>query len=251
MQAVILKETGSPNALRLEEIDTPVPQAGEVRVKLKTSALNRRDYWITMGMYPGLRLPCVSGSDGAGMIDAVGEGVEKSLVGNEVVVYPARAWGDKQSVSGAEFRVLGMPDQGTFAEYICVPESNVMAKPQHLDWEQAAAVPLAGLTSWRAVTTQAEVQAGQKVLITAAGSGVSTFAIQWCTQLGAEVYVTSGSQEKLNKAKELGVVDGVNYRHDDFAQQLRNQSGGFDVIIDSASGDGINALKNLRPCLIF
>ena len=242
MKAVLLKQTGAPEALRLEEIDTPAPQAGEVRVKLKTSALNRRDYWITAGMYPGLTLPCVSGSDGAGIVDAVGEGVDEARLGKEVVIYPARAWGNGQACSGPEFRVLGMPDQGTFAEYICVPAADIAAKPQHLNWEQAAAVPLAGLTSWRAVRTQAEVQAGQKVLITAAGSGVSTFAIQWCTQLGAEVYVSSGSREKLDKAKALGVVDGVNYRDQDFVQQLHDKSGGFDVIIDSAGGDGVNAL---------
>jgi len=242
MKAVVLKEPGGLDALQLEEIATPAPQAGEVRVKLMTSALNRRDYWITKGMYPALTLPCVSGSDGAGVVDALGAGVDESLIGNEVVIYPARAWGDEQSCSGPEFRVLGMPDQGTFAEYICVPASDVLARPQHLDWEQAAAVPLAGLTSWRAVRTQAEVQAGQTVLITAAGSGVSTFAIQWCIKLGAKVYVTSGSREKLDKAKQLGVADGVNYRDADFAQQLHDKSGGFDAIIDGVGGDGMNAL---------
>ena len=242
MKAVVLHEKGGPENLKIEEVDTPQPGPGEVRVKLKASALNRRDYWITIGKYPVMDLPCIAGSDGAGVIDAVGDGGDDSVVGKEVVVYPAREWGDEQHRFGSSFRVLGMPDQGTFAEYICVPASDFYAKPAHLSWEQAAAVPLAGLTSWRAVVTQAEVQAGQKVLVTAAGSGVSTFAIQWALGLGAEVYVTSGSEEKINKVKAMGVSAGVSYRDEGFGKQLREMSGGFDTIIDSAGGDGINAL---------
>ena len=242
MKAVVLNEKGGPEKLTIEEVTTPEPKAGEVRVKLKTSALNRRDYWITIGMYPGMQYPCIAGSDGAGVVDAVGEDGDTSVIGHEVVIYPARDWGDDENKFGPTFRVLGMPDQGTFAEYICVPAGDIFAKPAHLSWEQAAAVPLAGLTSWRAVVTQAEVQAGQKVLVTAAGSGVSTFAIHWALGLGAEVYVTSGSEEKINKVKSLGVSEGVSYRDEGFTVQLRAMSGGFDAIIDSAGGDGINAL---------
>lgn len=248
MKAVVLNEKGGPEKLQIQEVDTPEPQAGEARVKLKTAALNRRDYWITIGMYPGLSLPCIAGSDGAGVVDSVGEGVDEGLIGKEVVVYPAREWGDSQAYFGPDFRVLGMPDQGTFAEYICAPASEVIAKPAHLSWEQAAAVPLAGLTSWRAVVTQGQVQAGQKVLVTAAGSGVSTFSILWCVKLGAEVYVTSGSAEKIEKAKALGATGGVNYKEDGFTKALIKQTGGFDVVIDSAGGDGMNAiLDTLKP----
>jgi len=242
MKAVVLNETGGPEKLQIEEVDTPQPGPGEVRVKLKACALNRRDYWITIGKYPFLKLPCIAGSDGAGVVDAVGEGGDDSVIGKEVVVYPAREWGNEQHRFGPDFRVLGMPDQGTFAEYICAPAGDVYDKPVHLSWEQSAAVPLAGLTSWRAVVTQAQVKAGQKVLVTAAGSGVSTFAIQWALGLGAEVYVTSGSEEKINKVKAMGVSDGVNYRDEGFTKRLREMSGGFDAIIDSAGGDGLNAL---------
>ena len=248
MKAVVLSEKGGPDKLQIKEVDTPEPAAGEVRVKLNTSALNRRDYWITLGMYPTMRYPCIAGSDGAGVVDAAGAGVNKALIGKEVVVYPARAWGDEQRFYGPDFRVLGMPDQGTFAEYICVPATDIVDKPAHLNWEQAAAVPLAGLTSWRAVVTHGEVQPGQKVLVTGAGSGVSTFAIEWCVKLGAEVYVTSGSSEKINKVRELGASDGVSYREEDFTKQLKAMSGGFDLIIDSAGGDTINPLlATLNP----
>jgi zinc-binding alcohol dehydrogenase/oxidoreductase len=242
MKAVVLNEVGGPENLNIEEVGTPEPKTGEVRVRLKASALNRRDYWMTLGKYPGLSLPCIAGSDGAGVVDAIGEGGDKSVIGKEVVVYPAREWGDDQHKNGPDFRVLGMPDQGTFAEYICCPASDIFDKPAHLSWEQAAAVPLAGLTSWRALHTLAEVQPGQKILITAAGSGVSTFAIQWALGHGAEVYVTSGSEEKIEKAMSLGISGAANYREEGFTKSLRKMSGGFDTIIDSAGGDGINAL---------
>lgn len=248
MKAIVLEEIGGPDKLEIKEVDTPEPGPGEVRVRLKNSALNRRDYWITIGRYPRTSLPCIAGSDGAGTIDAVGPGVDVSMIGREVVVYPARAWGDRQDAPGADFRVLGMPDQGTFAEYICCPAADAYDKPAHLDWEQAAAVPLAGLTAWRAVVTQAEVRPGQTVLVTGAGSGVSTFAIQWASVLGAEVYVTSGSEEKIARAKAIGAVGGISYRQQDYHSILKKQARGFNVIIDSAGGDDLNnVLRTLRP----
>ena len=248
MKAIVLEELGGPENLKVKDVDTPEPGPGEVRVRLQNSALNRRDYWITIGRYPRTNLPCIAGSDGAGTVDAVGEGVDSGLTGKEVVVYPAREWGDSEAVSGPDFRVLGMPDQGTFAEYICCPASDVYARPAHLSWEQAAAVPLAGLTAWRAVVTQAEVKAGHTVLVTGAGSGVSTFAIQWASALGAEVYVTSGSEEKIEKARAIGAVGGISYREEDYHKTLRKQAGGFNAIIDSAGGDDMNnLLSTLRP----
>lgn len=248
MKAVVLTEASGPDSLQMHEVDTPSPAPGEVRVKLQASALNRRDYWITLGKYPGMQLPCIAGSDGAGIVDEVGEGVDNGLINKEVVLYPARAWGDSEACYGPEFRVLGMPDQGTFAEYICIPANDIYTKPEHLNWEQAAAVPLAGLTSWRAVVTHANVQKGHKVLITGAGSGVSTFAILWCLNLGAEVYISSSSEEKIAAAKALGVTAGENYRDPECYKKLRKESGGFNAVIDSAGGDALNSiLDTLLP----
>ena len=248
MKAVVLHEKGGPEKLRIEEVPTPEPGPGEVRVKLQASALNRRDYWITIGMYPGMQFPSIAGSDGAGVIDAIGAGVDGGQIGREVVIYPARAWGDREDTFGPDFRVLGMPDQGTFAEYICVPATDVCPRPGHLSWEQAAAVPLAGLTSWRAAVTHGEVKEGMRVLVTGAGSGVSTFAILWCVHMGAEVWVTSGSNEKIDKAKGIGAKGGSNYRDADCYKELRSLSGGFDMVIDSAGGDALNAvLDTLNP----
>ncbi len=248
MKAVVLTEANGPDSLHICDVDTPQPQAGEVRIKLETSALNRRDYWITHGKYPGMKLPCTPGSDGAGIIESVGPGVDQQVIGQEVILYPARDWGDNEAYYGPEFRVLGMPDQGTFAEYICAPYTDTSKKPSHLNWEQAAAVPLAGLTAWRAVVTQAEVKSGQKVLITGAGSGVSTFAILWCLHLGAEVYVSSGNEEKISAAMKLGAIGGENYKDPDCYKKLKSASGGFNAVIDSAGGEALNSiLDTLRP----
>lgn len=244
MKAVVLHELGGPDKVCIEDIATPTPLPGEVRVALKASALNRRDVWITVGAYPRIRFPVVGGSDGAGIIDAVGAGVDPAQVGREVLIYPARDWGGDPRCGGPDFRVLGMPDQGTFAESICVPATDATDKPAHLSWIQAAAIPLAGLTAWRAVVTHGEVQRGQKVLVTGIGGGVATFALAWARFLGAEVYVTSGSAEKLAHAGALGAKGGVNYREEGWGKALRDLCGGFDLVIDSAGGAVTNVVLN-------
>ena len=242
MKAIVLNEAKGPQGLSLEEVDLPEPCAGEARVRLMASALNRRDVWMTRGMYPFLQLPCIPGSDGAGIIDAVAPDVDASLAGKEVVIYPALDWGSDPRCGGPDFRVLGMPDPGTFAEYICVPAANLQPRPAHLSWEQAASVPLAGLTAWRAAFTQGEVAPGHRVLVTGAGGGVAGFAVQWCARAGARVFVTSSSAQKIEAARAQGAVAGEDYRDADCYRKLKNLSGGFDLIIDSAGGDALNAL---------
>jgi len=244
MKALVLTKLGGPENLVIQDIALPEPAAREVRVQINSAALNRRDVWITVGQYPKVQLPSIGGSDGAGIVDAVGSGVDESIIGSEVVIYPARNWGDDPRCGGADFRVLGMPDQGTFAEAICVPVEDVVAKPRHLSWQQAAALPLAGLTSWRALVTHGEVHAGQKVLVTGIGGGVATFAMLWAKNHGAEVYVTSGSDEKIAAAMALGVAGGINYNDPDWSRTLRKMSGGIDTVIDSAGGAVVNSAMN-------
>ncbi len=242
MRAVVLPQLGGPEHLQITTVPTPVPGSGQVRVKLQTSALNRRDVWITLGKYPNIHLPCILGSDGAGVVEQIGSEVDPALLGQEVVIYPAWDWGDEPRFPSPTFRVLGMPDQGTFAEFICVPQAHVFPKPAFLSWEQAAAAPLAGLTSWRAVITQAEVRSGETVLVTGIGGGVATFALQWAVKLGARVFVTSGDPAKLQRARELGAAGGVNYREGDWSKQLAALSGGVDVVIDGTGGPDLPRL---------
>ena len=248
MKALVLREIGGPDNLSIETIETPTPGKGQVRVKLEAAALNRRDVWITLGQYPKITFPCVAGSDGAGIVDAVGENVPDALIGNEVVIYPALDWGEDPLCGGKEFRVLGMPDQGTFAEYICVPMESISAKPKHLSWAEAAAIPLAGLTAWRAVVTHGEVRAGQKVLVTGIGGGAAGFALRWALAKGAEVVCTSSSQDKIEAACRLGARAGYDYTDVNWVKQLKAEVGSVDLVIDSAGGDGmhqvLDSLKN-------
>jgi NADPH:quinone reductase-like Zn-dependent oxidoreductase len=142
-----------------------------------------------------------------------------------------------------------MPDPGTFAERIAIAVANLAPKPAHLTWEQAAALPLAGLTAWRALFTRARLQAGENVLVTGAGGGAALFALQFAVAAGAKVWVTSGTDEKIARAQTLGAAGGVNYRSADWAKALLTATGSpFDVIIDSAGGEGFASLIELtRP----
>src|SRR5690606_2484267 len=150
MKAMVLREFGGPEKLRYEEVSDPTPGPGEVLIRLRTAALNRRDYFITHNQYPGVTLPTILGSDGAGEIAALGDGVDGLQIGQEVIINPSLDWGDNPRVSGPDFTILGSPKDGTYAEKIVVPAENVFPKPKHLSWEEAAAIPLAGLTAYRA-----------------------------------------------------------------------------------------------------
>ena len=242
MKALTLNGSDGPSSLALVDVDVPDPGPNEVRVKLKCAALNRRDVWMTVGQYPGIQMPAIAGSDGSGTIDAVGAGISKDCLGCEVVIYPALEWGDDPLCGGKDFRVLGMPDQGTFAEYICVPRSSIYPKPRHLSWAQAAAFPLAGLTAWRAVVTHGEVKKGDRVLVTGIGGGAAGFALLWAKEKGADVIVTSSSQNKIDMAIKEGAVAGYNYSNDSWGKELRSEIGSIYLVIDSGGGDGMNSV---------
>jgi zinc-binding alcohol dehydrogenase/oxidoreductase len=214
-------------ALEYKAVPEPASGAGMALVQLKAAALNHRDLFIQQGLYANIKTPCIFGSDGAG-----------EYKGQKVLLYPALEWGDSPRVQANNFRVLGMPEDGTFAEKIAVPVSNIFPAPAHLNDAQAAALPLAGLTAWRTLFSRCQLKKGEKVLITGVGGGVALMALQLAVAVGAEVYVSSGSNEKIEKAKALGAVHGESYRETDWHKRLKTASGGFDVIIDSAGGDG-------------
>jgi len=218
---------------------------GQVRVRLRAAALNHRDVWIQQGLYPGIQLPVTPGSDGAGVVAEVGAGVDAAWVGRDVILNPALEWGDDPRAQGPRFRILGLPDAGTFAEEIVISAAQLAPKPAHLSWEEAAALPLAGLTAWRALFTRARLQAGERVLVTGTGGGAALFALQFAVAASAQVWVTSGNEEKLARAEQLGARGGVNYRSPDWAERLAARAGAFDVIVDSAGGEGFGKLIDL------
>lgn len=241
MKGIVITDNAEP----IELVDLPLPQVeqGECLIKLKASALNRRDQWIREGMYPGIQHGTVLGSDGCG---EVVEGPSEWM-GKEVIINPNLDWGDNPEVQSSAYTVLGMPSNGTLAEFIKVTVDRLHEKPAHLTHEEAAALPLAGLTAFRATLIRGAVANGKRVLVTGAGGGVSQFSIQFAVAVGAEVFVTSGGDEKIEKAKEMGAIDGFNYRSENWLREA-GKVGGFDTIIDSAGGNQLNHyLKLVKP----
>jgi zinc-binding alcohol dehydrogenase/oxidoreductase len=248
MKAIRLHELEGPDELVYEDVSDPEPGSGETVVRLHAAALNRRDLFATQGQYPGVTpdiLPKIPGSDGSGEVVARGEGPDE---GTEVVINPALYWGDDPRVPGKEYRILGLPDDGTFAQFIKVPSDHVFPKPSHLSHEEAAALPLAALTAYRALVTRGGVAEGETVLVPGVGGGVATFLVQIASALGARVFVTSGSDEKIEEARGFGAEGGVNYNSEDWSKELKSESGGIDLSVDSIGGDAFNALVSLaRP----
>ena len=243
MKALVLSAKNAP--LTLQECPDLRAGEGEAIVQVYAAALNHRDVWIQKGQYAGLKYPIIPGSDGAGVIVSAGSS-GAAWVGKEVIIDPAFNWGDSPTHQHPkDFRILGLPDDGTLAEYVKVPIRNLLEKPAHLSFEEAAALPLAGVTAFRALITRGQLQPGEKVLITGIGGGVALFALQYAVALGAKVYVSSGDDEKIAKAIALGASGGVNYRAGDWGQRLQDLAGSFDVIVDGAAGDGMDELLNL------
>ncbi len=171
--------------------------------------------------------------------------MDAAWVGREVIINPSLDWGGRESAQDEAFSILGLPRDGTLAEKISVPVANLSPKPAHLGWEEAAALPLAGLTAYRALFARAHLKAADRVLITGIGGGVALFALQFAVAHGATVFVTSSSGEKISRAVALGAAGGANYKEEGWAAALARAREPFDVIVDSAGGEGFNDLIEL------
>ncbi|WP_298631275.1 zinc-binding dehydrogenase [uncultured Thermus sp.] len=241
MKAVVMEARGGPEVLKVAEMPTPEPGPKEVRIRVKAAALNHLDIWVRKGVAsPKLPLPHILGADASGVVDAVGPGVTGFAPGDEVVVNPGLSCGHcERCLAGednlcAKYEILGEHRFGAYAEYLVVPEVNLLKKPQNLSFEKAAAIPLTFLTAWQMVVDKLQVRPGEDVLVMAAGSGVSVAAIQIAKLFGARVIATAGSEEKLRKAKELGADETVNYTHPDWPKEVRRLTGGkgADKVVD-------------------
>lgn len=240
MKAIVFEEV---NKIVLKEVDTPdLLDDEEVLIKIKSASLNHRDLWIKKGMYAGLKPNVILGSDGAGIVKAVGKNIDYNFTNKPVIINPGSDWGDSSKTHGKDFKILGLPENGTLAEYIKINRQYVIEKPEHLSFETAGALPLAGLTAYRAVFTRGQIEKTDKVLITGIGGGVALFAFQFALAMGCQVYVTSGSNEKINKALNLGAKQGVNYKEDSWEKEFNTK---FDLIIDSACGKDFTKLVDL------
>jgi len=225
--AVRIHEDGGPEVLVLEEVDDPAAGPGEVLVRLRASALNHLDVWIRKGL-PSVPKPRILGADGAGVVEALGDGVEGFVLGQRVVINPGVEAGD------GSIHVIGEHGDGTNAQLVAVPATNVYPIPDGLSFEEAAAFPLVFETAYRMLVTRAQLRAGEWVLLWGIGSGVSTAGLAIARALGARTIVTSSSDDKLARAAGLGADATVNHRSGDVkAAVLEATEGrGADVVVE-------------------
>ena len=214
--------------LVLEEVADPAPGPGEVLIRLRASALNHLDVWIRKGL-PSVPKPRILGADGAGIVETLGAGVTGFEPGQAVVINPGVEMPD-----GA-IHVIGEHGDGTNAELIAVPASNVYPIPDGLSFEEAAAFPLVFETAYRMLVTRAHLRAGEWVLLWGIGGGVSTAGLAIARALGARTIATSSSDAKLGRARELGADATVNHATDDVKAFVREATGGHgaDIVVDT------------------
>ncbi len=221
---------------KVKDMQEPTAKNGEVVVRLKTAGINRRDLGL-LKRYGDNPEALIIGSDGAGVIESVGEGVTDFAEGDEVIINPALRWYSNSDAPPAEFDILGMPDHGTFAEKIALSVEQVEHKPAHMSWEEAGSLVLPALTGYRALFTKGQLQQGQTLFIPGAGSGVATFLIQYAKNAGARVIVTSRSEEKRQHALRIG-ADRAIVTDSDWVEELADET--IDLVIDSVGGATFN-----------
>lgn len=243
MRALTISAHGGIEQLELrDDLPVPEPLPGTVRVRLEAAALNHLDLFTIRGL-PGVTIkpPWILGADGSGIIDAVGDGVTAVEAGQRVVINPGISDGTCEYCRAGEhsmcirFGLLGEHHPGTLADYIVVPARNVLPIPREIPVATAAAFTLATLTAWRMLVTRARVGPDDDVLIWGIGGGVSQAALRIAKSRGARVWVTSGSDEKLERARNLGADEVLNHRTMSVGKEIRSRTGkkGVSVVVDS------------------
>jgi NADPH:quinone reductase-like Zn-dependent oxidoreductase len=258
MKAIVFKEIDKLPSL--QEIVVEPSKPNQLKVNISHASLNHRDIWITKGLYPGLVPNTIMGADGVGDID-----------GRKVIIYPALDWGNIENYQSQKFRVLGVPDHGTFAESIYIDQENIYDIPDHLSDAEAAALPVAGLTAFRALFIKANIKPSENVLITGIGGGVALLAAQLGLAYGCNIFFTSGDDTKIERALQLGFTAGYNYKEENHSEKMKTDITGIDVIIDGSAGEafskyfnlcnygarvvfyggGLGKLQNINPQIIF
>jgi zinc-binding alcohol dehydrogenase/oxidoreductase len=242
MKALVLREDSK---LKIEEVGIPDLQTNQALIKISYAALNHRDEWIRKGQYAKIKLPAILGSDGSGIVEKVSNPNQADWIGKEIIINPNQNWGNIDTYQSKEYNILGMPVQGTLAEYLVVDVDRLRLKPAHLNLEQSAALPLSGLTAYNVCFNKAKIKADENILISGVGGGVAQFAFLFALAIGANVYVSSSKKEVIDKCVEMGAKGGSNYSSKEELINLSKSCGGFDAIIDSACGDGMNDLLTL------
>ena len=238
MHAVIMEEFGTAGVLRPGEFPDPVARPGWATVKLHASALNWHDVLVRQGRYRS-PLPHIIGADGAGV---------RTDTGEHVVVLPSLNWGNRDEAPGSGWEILGDYTPGTYAELVSVPAECLAPKPRGLSWAEAAALPLVGLTTYRALFVRGRLQEGESMLVIGAGGGIATMAIALAVAGGASIAVTSSSTETIERAVSAGATGGVLHSEQEWpehARALSPDNAGFDLILDPVGrwSESVRALK--------
>lgn len=245
-EAMVMRATGGPEVLERATIELPEPGPREVRVRVRAVAVNHIDIWARKGLpHFKYEFPHRLGADVAGVVDAIGAGVQNAKVGDEVVLNPGVSCGAcERCLAGGDtfcrnYKILGENTQGGYSRHLVVPDANLVPKPSRLSFVQAAALPLCFLTAWQMVVRRAEVRPGQTVLVQAAGSGVSSAAIQIAKMLGAKVITTTSTPEKAERARMLGADHVIDYTKEDFVAEVKRLTNkrGADAVIEHVGGD--------------
>lgn len=237
--------------LKLKDVDVQTLGKEDVLVSLKVAGLNRRDIAIPNRL--GDEQPAiVLGSDGAGVIEQIGENVDQVQIGDGVIINPALGWDENSDAPPEGFEILGVPDNGTIAEKIVIAQSQVEKKPEHLTWQEAGVLALASLTGFRAMFTKGQLQKGQTVFIPGASSGVATYMIQFAKAVGARVIVSSRSEEKRRQALDIGADIAIDTAAD-WQEELKGET--IDLVIESVGratfNRSLNILKRGGKIVVF
>ncbi|MEX1124382.1 MAG: zinc-binding dehydrogenase [Acidimicrobiia bacterium] len=236
MKAWQLTDTEGPDSYQLDEVEEPAPGPGQVRIRIKYSALNHLDLWLAQGLPAPKHLPHTGGADGAGIVDAIGEGTAGFEIGDEIIVDPSFSCGqcvhcrNDDIVYCESFQILGEHRPGTFTEKIVIPTINAIRKPAAMPWEVAGSFGLVSATALR-MLERARLRRGETVLVVGVGGGVSAAALHLALAMGAQVFVTSRSTEKIAWAKEEGAVEGFD-SGGEFGAEMTAQ-GGADIVIEN------------------
>lgn len=243
MKAIVHEGKSGLAGLTYKEMDVVEPKANEVCIRLKAAGMNHRDLFV-LDRHQSGEPPLIIGSDGAGIVEAVGDDVKDIQVGDEVIINPGLGWDNNSPAPPEHFEILGLPDHGTFAQYITIAAKNVFKKPNHLQFTEAGVLPLAALTAYRALFTRGNIKPNQTLLLPGIGGGVATFILQFAKAIGATVYVTSRSAEKRQAALSLGADLAID-SNADWSQALNNEK--VDVVIESVGAATFNqSLSQLR-----